>query len=75
MIIEGERKISVDRIQKTVAEYFNIDIADMKIYPGALSASLRKRNFDHFLRYPADAELISRFGRERFESIYTQALG
>jgi hypothetical protein len=51
-----------------------IDIADMKIYPRPLRASLRRRNFQHFLRYPADAELIDRFGRERFEAVYAQAL-
>jgi hypothetical protein len=51
-----------------------IDIADMKIYRRCLGNSLRQRNFQHFLRYPADNELISQFGQERFESIYNQAL-
>lgn len=51
-----------------------IDIADMKIYPGPLRVSLRRRNFQHFLRYPMDAELIHRFGRERFQRIYDEAL-
>jgi hypothetical protein len=69
------RSLHFENVISSQGQLGLIDIADMKIYPGALSASLRKRNFDHFLRYPADAELISRFGRERFESIYTQALG
>ena len=51
-----------------------IDLADMKIYPGPLRVSLRRRNFQHFLRYPMDAELIQQFGRERFQRIYDEAL-
>jgi hypothetical protein len=51
-----------------------IDIADMKIYPGPLSHSLRKRNFQHFMRYPADAALINGFGQDKFEAIYQKAL-
>jgi len=51
-----------------------IDIADMKIYPGPLSPSLRKRNFQHFMRYSADAELINRFGQDNFVAIYKQNL-
>jgi len=51
-----------------------IDIADMKIYPGPLSHSLRKRNFHHFMRYPADAELIHRYGEDKFAAIYQKAL-
>lgn len=51
-----------------------IDVADMKIYSRPLGESLRQRNFQHFLRYPADAELIAQFGRERFQAIYDHAL-
>ena len=51
-----------------------IDVADMKIYPGHLRVSLGRRNFQHFLRYPMDAELIHKFGHDRFLRIYDQAL-
>jgi len=51
-----------------------IDIADMKIYPGPLSQALRKRNFHHFMRYSADAELINRIGRDKFASFYKNKL-
>ena len=69
------RSLHFENVVSSQGQLGLIDIADMKIYPRALSGSLRKRNFDHFMRYPADAELINRFGRERFESIYNQALG
>jgi len=51
-----------------------IDIADMKIYRKPLSQTLRKRNFHHFMRYPADAGLINGFGVDRFEKAYQQHL-
>lgn len=51
-----------------------IDVADMKIYRNPLGKSLRQRNFQHFLRYPMDAELIRQFGQERFESTYLSNL-
>jgi len=51
-----------------------IDIADMKIYRKPLSESLRQRNFQHFLRYPADAELINHYGQDKFKIIYRQKL-
>jgi hypothetical protein len=69
------RSLHFENVVSSEGQLGLIDIADMKIYPGALSTSLRKRNFEHFLRYPADAELIGRFGRQRFESIYKQSLG
>ena len=47
-----------------------IDIADMKIYNQPLSEPLRQRNFQHFMRYPADAELINGFGISKFEALY-----
>ena len=49
-----------------------IDIADMKIYRHPLSQSLRQRNFQHFMRYPQDAALISSFGEERFRQHYLE---
>jgi tRNA A-37 threonylcarbamoyl transferase component Bud32 len=51
-----------------------IDIADMKIYRKPLGKSLQQRNFQHFMRYPADAELINNFGFQQFETAYRQAL-
>ena len=51
-----------------------IDIADMKIYPRPLSRALRQRNFQHFMRYAADAALINHFGQDKFEAIYQQEL-
>ena len=51
-----------------------IDIADMKIYPRPLSRALRQRNFQHFMRYAADAALINRFGQDKFEAIYQKEL-
>lgn len=47
-----------------------IDVADMKIYLKPLAASLRKRNFQHFLRYPQDKKLLSAYGMERFNNEY-----
>lgn len=49
-----------------------IDVADMKIYSGSLSQSLRKRNFQHFLRYPQDMEILKKFGLDKFETLYQQ---
>ena len=51
-----------------------IDVADMKIYRKPLSESLRQRNFQHFLRYPADAELITQYGQAKFEIKYRHKL-
>ena len=50
-----------------------IDIADMKIYPQALNKNLRERNFQHFLRYPPDAEIIAAYGLDRFRQAYEDA--
>ncbi len=47
-----------------------IDVADMKIYPEPLSTSLRKRNFQHFLRYPQDRRLLNAYGMEHFNNQY-----
>lgn len=49
-----------------------IDIADMKIYQKPLSKRLRDRNFQHFLRYPQDKEILTKFGLAEFEKMYHQ---
>ena len=51
-----------------------IDIADMKIHNRPLSPALRQRNFQHFLRYPADAKLINNFGLDKFTDLYQEHL-
>jgi len=51
-----------------------IDVADMKIYPKPLGTSLRKRNFQHFLRYQQDRMLLKTYGMERFNSEYSAHL-
>ena len=51
-----------------------IDVADMKIYRKPLGKALRQRNFRHFMRYPADAQLIKGYGVQQFEDIYLRSL-
>ena len=51
-----------------------IDVADMKTYSKPLGAALRKRNFQHFLRYPQDRALLGAYGMERFNTEYSTHL-
>ena len=54
MIIEGEKKISIDLIQKKVSEYFDIKLSDMKVkkrsraiaYPRQLAMYLSRQLTD-----------------------------
>ena len=50
-----------------------IDVADMKIYSRPLNKNLRERNFQHFLRYPPDAEIIGSYGLGKFRKDYEDA--
>jgi len=55
MIIEEQKKITIDLIQKRVAEYFNVNISDMKVkkrtralaYPRQVAMYLCRRLTDH----------------------------
>ena len=57
MIIEGEKKITIDLIQKKVCEYFDIKLSDMKVkkrsrgiaYPRQIAMYLARQLTDYSL--------------------------
>lgn len=52
-----------------------IDVADMRILNGPLTANMRVRNFKHLLRYDEDRSAIEKFGIERFIAEYFDNTG